>query len=258
MQPSETAPASRAADAVPWSSPPPSVELRSTAELAHRRDDEDPVGEATRFEVAEETSSASSSSPVRRMEWILEPHDGGAGLGPKRRTAHYFMEQLPSVCYVRLALKGLGSSHANEGECASPASGQRALRTVTHRHADGESYRICAHTAPELKPSARQSRRPAPPNINPHPPSRSPGNFDDRHWGKSAIAGIIARPKSELRRRAGVCLRSGSRRTDSTVEGAEQSRGRPRLPRRADLVDVVAGFRLLGEFFDEVVVDRLA
>lgn len=59
MRPSETAPASPA--------PTPGRGRarrfrRATAELAHRRDDDDPVGEATRFEVAEEASSAVDTS----------------------------------------------------------------------------------------------------------------------------------------------------------------------------------------------------
>lgn len=47
-----------------------------------------------------------------RLGWILEPHDAGVGLGPRRRAARYFMEVLSSVCYQRDALKALGSPHA--------------------------------------------------------------------------------------------------------------------------------------------------
>ena len=47
-----------------------------------------------------------------RLGWILEPHDGGVGIGPRRRAARYFMEMLSSVCYQRDALKALGSPHA--------------------------------------------------------------------------------------------------------------------------------------------------
>lgn len=96
--------------------PAASVELRSTAGLAHCRDDEGPVGEATRFKVAEEASSASSSSPIRRIGWVLEPHDGGAG--PRAEAAdRALLHGAVAFGVLRgLALKGLGSSHANEAD----------------------------------------------------------------------------------------------------------------------------------------------
>jgi hypothetical protein len=65
-------PASRAADAVPWSNPPLPL-----------------------------------SSGRRRNSLIV-------ATTRTRSAAHHFTEQLPSVRYVRLALKGLGPSHANE------------------------------------------------------------------------------------------------------------------------------------------------
>ncbi len=87
----------------------------------------------------------------------------------------------------------------------------RQLERLLHRsvvfNIDGESYRMRSHRARAENPLPSSQRRAAPPNINPHPPSRSPGNFVI----DTAIAGIIARPKSELRRRAGVSWQSSAR-----------------------------------------------
>lgn len=51
-----------------------------------------------------------------RLAWILEPHDDGAGIGPRRRGARYFMELLCSVCYQREALKALGATGAADAK----------------------------------------------------------------------------------------------------------------------------------------------
>ena len=52
-----------------------------------------------------------------RLTWLLEPHTkDGSGVGPKRRCARWFLEQLASVCYQHEALKALRSKRKPEAK----------------------------------------------------------------------------------------------------------------------------------------------